>query len=203
MKLETQREIIYFNKDKSYRSYQAYDSKNKTITVKPNFDGYIRFDYDKNCYDIQVEMGSVATSYEPYITKKIHTKNDNGVYEEFYNEEEHKHTTILFKGSTTDVTISLMDDYKNYEEIEVVTYLQGAHNTHKCHTDYSTINLTDIQSSGEKWQQIRIGRGTFSGKTLTIDKVIGININMENYTFQSYSPNLEVKKVVGINKKNK
>lgn len=34
---------------------------------------------------IQVEQGSTATEYEPYINKKIHTKNDNGVYEEFNN----------------------------------------------------------------------------------------------------------------------
>jgi hypothetical protein len=39
--------------------------------------------------DIQIEKGEVATPYEPYTPKKIHTKNDNGVYEEFYNEEEH------------------------------------------------------------------------------------------------------------------
>ena len=36
--------------------------------------------------NIQLEVGSVATSYEPFITKKIHTKTDKG-YEEFYNEE--------------------------------------------------------------------------------------------------------------------
>lgn len=129
------------------------------------------------------------------INKKIYAKNDNEVYEELYKK------TILFEGSTTDTTVSLIDDYKKYEEIEIITYLQGTYNTHKHYTDYNTINLTDIQSAGDKWQQIRTGRGTFSGKTLTIDRVIGININMENYTFQSFAPTLEVKKVIGINKK--
>ena len=98
LKLVTEREVIYFNKDKSYRSYQAYDSKNKTITVKPDFDGYIRFDYDKNCYDIQLELGVVATPYEPYTVKKIHTKTDKG-YVEFYNEEENKtKTEVIWSG---------------------------------------------------------------------------------------------------------
>lgn len=35
---------------------------------------------------IQLEQGSTATSYEAYIDKKIYTKNDNGVYEKFYDE---------------------------------------------------------------------------------------------------------------------
>ena len=37
--------------------------------------------------DIQVEIGNTATDYEPYVVKKIYTKNDKG-YEEFYNGEE-------------------------------------------------------------------------------------------------------------------
>ena len=35
--------------------------------------------------DIQIELGDTATPYEPF-TRKIHIKNDNGVYEEFYDE---------------------------------------------------------------------------------------------------------------------
>jgi hypothetical protein len=36
---------------------------------------------------VQLEQGETATSYEPYIDKKIYTKNGNGGYEEFYNAE--------------------------------------------------------------------------------------------------------------------
>lgn len=36
---------------------------------------------------IMLEQGETSTSYEPYIDKKIYTKNDNGGYEEFYNIE--------------------------------------------------------------------------------------------------------------------
>ena len=35
---------------------------------------------------IMLEQGEVATSYEAYIDKKIYTKNDNDVYEKFYDE---------------------------------------------------------------------------------------------------------------------
>lgn len=67
LKLATEREIIYYNNDKSYRNYDAYNSENKIITINPTQDGYIRFDYDKNCYDIQVEEGTVSTDYVPYL----------------------------------------------------------------------------------------------------------------------------------------
>ena len=36
--------------------------------------------------DLQLEQGEVATEYEPYIPKRVFVKNDNDVYEEFYNE---------------------------------------------------------------------------------------------------------------------
>lgn len=44
------------------------------------------YDLQSTLDSIQIEVGSSATSYEPYIDKKIYTKNDNGVYEEFYQE---------------------------------------------------------------------------------------------------------------------
>ncbi len=39
-----------------------------------------------NGYNIQIEEGNTATSYEEYVDKKIYTKNNNGVYEEFCKE---------------------------------------------------------------------------------------------------------------------
>lgn len=38
--------------------------------------------------DVQLEQGTIATSYEAYIEPKIHVKNDNGVYEEFISKED-------------------------------------------------------------------------------------------------------------------
>ena len=36
--------------------------------------------------NLQIEQGTTATIYEPYAPKKIYTKNDNDVYEKFYDE---------------------------------------------------------------------------------------------------------------------
>lgn len=43
---------------------------------------------------LMVEYNSTATEYEAYVEKAIHTKNDNGVYEEFYNENDYKIETV-------------------------------------------------------------------------------------------------------------
>lgn len=54
--------------------------------ISPSNAKYLRMNGTGNIGNIQIEQGSTATSYEPYIDKKIHTKNDNDVYEEFYDE---------------------------------------------------------------------------------------------------------------------
>lgn len=81
---------------------------------------YVGWRADKNYSNVQLEQGEEATSYEPYIPKKIHTKNDNG-YEEFYNEEEHKEV-ILFDGAPTTGDVSLKDSVSHYKYIEVFYY---------------------------------------------------------------------------------
>ena len=64
-----------------------------TIITPVNCD-YIVVDFANNNGDInlntsvsniQVEQGSTPTEYEAYVEKAIYVKNDNGVYEEFYN----------------------------------------------------------------------------------------------------------------------
>lgn len=42
---------------------------------------------------IQIEQGSAATSYEPYVDNKIYIKNNNDVYEEFMKKEEITYST--------------------------------------------------------------------------------------------------------------
>lgn len=68
-------------------------------------------------FEIQIEKGEVPTKYEPYITKKIYTKNSNGSYEEFYNEENNKYKNIwggVLKGGET-----LSIDLKKYKSLKV------------------------------------------------------------------------------------
>lgn len=50
--------------------------------------------------NIQFEQGSTATTYQEYEDRKIMIKNKNGVYEEFYNENENKlSSNIIWKGN--------------------------------------------------------------------------------------------------------
>lgn len=74
--------ICYYDKSKNFISRNDLNSS----FVTPSNCEYIRFSRLTSELDTtQLEQGSTATSYEPYIDKKIHTKTDNG-YEEFYNE---------------------------------------------------------------------------------------------------------------------
>ena len=69
--------------------------------------------------NVQLEIGDIATSYEPFKPKKIHTKNDNGVYEEFYNEE-YVSGAILYSntnGFTDDLTLG--KDLTKYKTLEI------------------------------------------------------------------------------------
>jgi hypothetical protein len=77
------RSYIFYNSKKEYLYTLAYNSSDKEISITPTQDGYVRISYDKNCYNIQFELGN-KTNYEPFI-RKIHTKNDNGGYEDFYD----------------------------------------------------------------------------------------------------------------------
>jgi hypothetical protein len=89
----------YKTKTDSVRS-KFYDKNKKPLTNNYNDlggSGNFAFTTPENAYylrvsltienldTLQIEQGDTATSYEPF-TRKIYTKNDNGVYEEFYNE---------------------------------------------------------------------------------------------------------------------
>lgn len=75
-------------------SYVYYDENKNFLGMTQNFSGsftanhpFIKVScYPQDTESLQIELGNVETTYEPYIDKKIHTKNDNGKYEEFYNE---------------------------------------------------------------------------------------------------------------------
>ena len=65
--------------------------------------------------NVQLEQGEAATSYEPYVDKKIHTKNDNGGYEIFYEENE-----VLYNNPNgTQETIRLNKSITKYKYIEI------------------------------------------------------------------------------------
>lgn len=62
------RAICYYDTNKTFLSGGDYYPPNKEATITPTTDGYIRFCYDMNCYDIQVEEDS-KTPYKAYNGK--------------------------------------------------------------------------------------------------------------------------------------
>lgn len=84
---------IWLLKDNEYTYKYSFSSKAMTFTPEASGYYYLRFDVNKNAtthsfWNIQVEQGTTATSYESYVDKKIFLKNDNGNYEEMINASE-------------------------------------------------------------------------------------------------------------------
>lgn len=90
---QTSRGYCFFDNNSTYISGGTYDPSNRTTTFTIVNDGYIRFSFDKNCTNIQLEQGSTATTYEAYIEPEIHTRNNNNVYEQFIMPENKVYST--------------------------------------------------------------------------------------------------------------
>ena len=120
-------ELFLLKERNSALEYYQIGTNPKTITIGTSGNYYVRFDVNKNgatrsFWDIQIEQGSTATDYEEYINKKILCKNDNGVFEEFYNEKDKIKTQVyeasFFNVSTsTDVSFNEMFPSLNYEDV--------------------------------------------------------------------------------------
>lgn len=76
--------IVFYDKNFNYISGNAFIEE-KTFTTPDNC-YYVTMAVVNNYTWIQIEQGSTATEYEAYVDKKIWCKNDNGVFEEFYDE---------------------------------------------------------------------------------------------------------------------
>ena len=73
-----QRNIIYYDENKTYISGLIYLPTNKTNTITtPNNAKYIRFSYDKNCYSIMLNEGSTSLPYEPYTDTPTYKNIEN------------------------------------------------------------------------------------------------------------------------------
>lgn len=77
---------IYIEFYDENRNYISGVRENPTTT--PSNAKYVRLNGITSVSEnMMLEQNSTATNYEPYVEKKIYTKNDNRVYEEFYDEE--------------------------------------------------------------------------------------------------------------------
>lgn len=69
--------------------YADYDIDTMTVTPTQTANAkYLRatYRYNDNNIKCQVEQGSTPTAYKSYVEKQIYIKNENGIFEEFYDE---------------------------------------------------------------------------------------------------------------------
>lgn len=88
----------FFEADGTFISYQgsATTTQQITVTAPQNAEyALLQFNYDGSTtvtstiidsLDLMIVQGQTAGTYEAYVEKEILVKNDNGVFEEFYNE---------------------------------------------------------------------------------------------------------------------
>ena len=92
---------------------------------------YVRvsFRYNDNNIKCQLEQGTVASNYEAYIDKKIYIKNDNNVYEKFYNENYTQEVEDFQNKVTFNETIGSFNSFKRNGKIISITF-QGQNKAH-------------------------------------------------------------------------
>lgn len=90
---------IYVYKDKIYGTVQAQKADYASdLTFVAEQETYvvaiiigsadIAVGNTLNCGKVQLEQGTTATEYEPYVEKEIYTKNANGIFEKYTNAEQ-------------------------------------------------------------------------------------------------------------------
>lgn len=96
--------FAFFDIDKKAISVKEVNNTTSNTVTTPDNCYYVRVWLNFNDSDVmtismlqglepQLELGEVRTNYE-LSNKKIYTKNDNGLFEEFYNENDHKIETV-------------------------------------------------------------------------------------------------------------
>lgn len=71
------RAIALYNKEKTFLSGKQFTISDKKVTITPTEDGYMKFSYDNNCFDIKAEQNSKATPYSPYGQGSVGIKQAN------------------------------------------------------------------------------------------------------------------------------
>ena len=69
------RRIATYNLDKTFLTTIEYELSQKSVTITPSENGYIRFSYDINCTDVQVVEGTENKTYEPYTGRNSISKS--------------------------------------------------------------------------------------------------------------------------------
>lgn len=79
LKATGKRGYCYFDESKKYISGTEYTPTNKEVVFAPNANGYIRFSYDMNAYNIKFERNTKKTAYSSFGqgSVEISTSNKN------------------------------------------------------------------------------------------------------------------------------
>ena len=83
--------VLYYDENKNYLGNSGTQFSNGSLTLNSyvNYSDvkYVNLRFDttlSSLTNLQLEEGNTKSTYEPF-TRKIHTKNDNGTYEDFYD----------------------------------------------------------------------------------------------------------------------
>lgn len=140
----TARRVIWCEYDGSMniigtRHEVAYGNPIAIVSVNTK---YIRVCFnDGTATDIQLEQGTTATTYEPYVEDKIYIKNNNDVYEEFIKKQEEVYSTEEVKiGTWIDgkplyrkvINATPTISNSSYQTISIKHNISDLKNIHKC-----------------------------------------------------------------------
>lgn len=150
--------------------------------------------------NLQIEQGSIATSYEPYIEPTIYVKNNNGVYERFYNKQ-NGFKNLLGDGAINGYSSGTIRLATSLINVKMLIFHVGAIGTY----NYSSIpamafigqygsNLNDFKGWRVGLETIRL---TFSIDNTTTYMTLKILSNNE-FEIVSNPSNTQIRGIIGI-----
>ena len=128
--------VCYYDENKNFISRNGSE---KTFTTPSNCK-YIRASVlTSNINSAQIELGSSSTTYEPYIDKEILVKNNVGVFEKFYNEEEINQENYSLGEQRIGIWIDGKPIYR-----KVITFNSIPSNSTSIIADVSSLNIDTL-----------------------------------------------------------
>lgn len=185
--------VCYYNENKTFLGYDT----TLTFTTPSNCE-YIRFAVNSNntYSNVQLEQGSTATSYEPFVEDKIYILNDNNVYDELdINKLNTPQITQLL--SSTAITqgseYTLSDNVTNYKYIMVELATGGT--DQNGNRQYIPVSLIKTYTA-----DTRVAISLFQSASVYIfgDFYFSASNKINCYTYTHASWNAQLK-VYGIN----
>ena len=98
------RTIAYYDADENFLKGIPYDPVNKLITLTPpNGAKFVRFSYDKNCYDIQLVKGTKEKPYNPFSCISYKNNGNNWFNDNKFVKDNFNNVVEVENGYTFDV----------------------------------------------------------------------------------------------------